>query len=328
MSPEDKKEILRKSAILSNMSLIIIFLVYIILSSLTFTIYSLIVMIAIIIINSMLFMHFKNIMRDQESDENIFQYITDDMSWRYVTYISIFFLIMLIAQGYIKLVDRYSYLILLNAFIIFIWAVSANNPMVTILIKKSKKLEDIFINNEAAQLSQEMGIKEPEIYVINTNDRIANAFEVNRRESYVFITSYLMNVLDYNELIGVLAHELSHIKLRHNQKTIFINFLFFIVMLNIISLAITSTNPIFFYTTPLLFLILLLFIGLVVPAIKRHNEVQADLNAVKYVNKEYLIDGLKRISEIDKIPENVMKSLSLDHPSTEKRIRLIENSKS
>ena len=200
--------------------------------------------------------------------------------------------------------------------------------MVTILIKKSKKLEDIFINNEAAQLSQEMGIKEPEIYVINTNDRIANAFEVNRRESYVFITSYLMNVLDYNELIGVLAHELSHIKLRHNQKTIFINFLFFIVMLNIISLAITSTNPIFFYTTPLLFLILLLFIGLVVPAIKRHNEVQADLNAVKYVNKEYLIDGLKRISEIDKIPENVMKSLSLDHPSTEKRIRLIENSKS
>ncbi len=328
MSPEDKKEILRKSAILSNMSLIIIFLVYIILSSITFTIYSLIVMIAIIIINSMLFMHFKNIMRDQESDENIFQYITDDMSWRYVTYISIFFLIMLLAQGYIKLVDRYSYLILLNAFIIFIWAVSANNPMVTILIKKSKKLEDIFINNEAAQLSQEMGIKEPEIYVINTNDRIANAFEVNRRESYVFITSYLMNVLDYNELIGVLAHELSHIKLRHNQKTIFINFLFFIVMLNIISLAITSTNPIFFYTTPLLFLILLLFMGLVVPAIKRHNEVQADLNAVKYVNKDYLIDGLKRISEIDKIPENVMKSLSLDHPSTEKRIRLIENSKS
>ena len=40
-----------------------------------------------------------------------------------------------------------------------------------------------------------------------------------------------------------------------------------------------------------------------VPAVKRHNEVQADLNALKYVNKEYLIDGLKRISEIDKIPE-------------------------
>ncbi|WP_298278738.1 M56 family metallopeptidase [Ferroplasma sp.] len=328
MSPEDKKEILRKSALLSNLSLIIIFLVYIILSSIPFSIYTVVVMLAIIIINSMLFMHFKNIMRDQDSDENIFQYITDDMSWRYVTYLSIFFLVMLLAQGYIKLVDQYSYLIILNAFIIFIWGISANNPMVSILIRKSKKLQDIFINNEAAHLSEEMGIKEPEIYIINTNDRIANAFEVNRRESYVFITSYLMNVLDYNEIIGVLAHELSHIKLRHNQKTTFINFIFFIVMINIISLAITSTNPLFFYMTPLFFLILILFIMLVVPAVKRHNEVQADLNALKYVNKEYLIDGLKRISEIDKIPENVMKSLSLDHPSTEKRIQLIENSKS
>ncbi len=328
MLPQDKKEMLQKSALLSNVSLIIIFLVYIILSSIKFTLYSLLIMVVIIVINSLLFMHFKNIMRDQESDENIFQYITDDMSWRYVTYLSIFFLIMLIAQGYISAVDQYSYLILLNAFIVFIWAVSANNPMVTILIKKSKKLQDIFINNEVAHLSEEMNIREPEVYVINTNDRIANAFEVNRRESYIFITSFLMNVLDYNEIIGVLAHELSHIKLRHNQKTIFINFIFFIIMINIITMAITSTNILFFYSTPALFLILLLFIMLVVPAIKRRNEVQADLNAVKYVNKDYLINGLKRISEIDKIPENVMKSLSLDHPSTEKRIKLIENSKS
>ena len=29
----------------------------------------------------------------EDTDENIFQYITDDMSWRYVTYLSIFFLL-------------------------------------------------------------------------------------------------------------------------------------------------------------------------------------------------------------------------------------------
>ena len=46
-----------------------------------------------------------------------------------------------------------------------------------------------------------------------------------------------------------------------------------------------------------------LVIMIVLPAIKRHNEVEADLNAVKYVNKDYLIDGLRRISETDKIPE-------------------------
>ena len=214
MTPADKKQVLQKSAVLSNASLILIFLVYIILSEISFTVYSLVIMVGIIIGNSLLFMHFKNIMRDQESDENIFEYISDDLSWRYVTYLSIFFLVMLIAQGYIKAVNAYSDLIILNAFIIFIWAVSANSPMVNILVRKSEKLQDIYINNEAADLSVEMGIKEPEIYIINTNGRIANAFEVNKKESYVFLTSYLMSILDHDEIVGVLAHELSHIKLR------------------------------------------------------------------------------------------------------------------
>ncbi len=328
MVPSDKKRILQQSAILSNSSLLLLFLVYIILSEIPFTIYTLIIMVGIIIVNSLLFMHFKNIMRDQESDENIFQYISDDLSWRYVTYLSIFFLALLIAQGYIKIVDTYSYLVILNAFIIFVWSISANNPMVNILVRKSEKLQDIYLNNEAADISAQMGIKEPEIYVINTNGRIANAFEVNKKDSYVFITSYLISILNPDEIVGVLAHELSHIKLRHNHKTIMVNFIVFIIMLNLISLAITSTISLFFYMTPVFFLILFLFIFLVSPAMKRHNEVQADLNAVKYVNKDYLINGLRRIAETDKIPENVMRSLSLDHPSTEKRIKLIENSKS
>ncbi len=328
MTPADKRQVLQKSAVLSNASLILIFLVYIILSEISFTVYSLVIMVGIIIGNSLLFMHFKNIMRDQESDENIFEYISDDLSWRYVTYLSIFFFVMLIAQGYIKAVNAYSDLIILNAFIIFIWAFSANSPMVNILVRKSEKLQDIYINNEAADLSVEMGIKEPEIYIINTNGRIANAFEVNKKESYVFLTSYLMSILDHDEIVGVLAHELSHIKLGHNKKTIFVNFIVFIFMLNLISLSLTSTDASFFYMTPVFFIVLILFIMIVLPAIKRHNEVEADLNAVKYVNKDYLIDGLRRISETDKIPENVMRSLSLDHPSTEKRIRLIENSKS
>ena len=148
MTPADKKQILQKSAILSNLSLIIIFFVYIILSEIPFTVYTILVMVSIIIINSLLFMHFKDAMRDQESDENIFQYITDDLSWRYVTYLSIFFLAMLIAQGYIKIVDTYSYLVILNAFIIFIWSISANNPMVNILVRKSEKLQDIYLNKE------------------------------------------------------------------------------------------------------------------------------------------------------------------------------------
>ncbi len=328
MDTNNKESVLRKSAILSNLSLIILFITYLALASIKFTLYTILVMIAIIIINTLLFMHFKNIMRGEETDQNIFQYITDDMSWRYVIYLSIFLLAVLLIEGEIPVLSSYSYIVLLNAFLIFIWAISANNPMVNILIRQSKKLEDIFINNEAAELSAQMNINPPEIYILNAGNRIANAFEVNKKESYIFITSYLMQILDQDEIVGVLAHELSHIKLRHNQKTILLNFIVFIALLNLITFSISSTNPTIFYITPLYILVLFLFMALVFPAIKRRHEVQADLNAVKYVNKEYLEDGLRKISEIDKIPENVMRSLSLDHPSTEKRIKLIENSKS
>ncbi|MEM0139852.1 MAG: M48 family metalloprotease [Ferroplasma sp.] len=328
MDTNQKQQILARSALLSNFSLIILFIAYIMLSSIPFSIYTVIVMLSIIIINSLLFMHFKDIMRGTESDENIFQYITDDMSWRYVTYLSIFLLAMLIVEGEIPTLRVYAYLVLLNAFLIFIWAIAANSPMVNILIKKAKRLEDIFINNEVAELASQMNINIPEVYIINTGDRIANAFEVNKKESYIFITSYLMQILDYNEIIGVLAHELSHIKLKHNRKTMLINFVVFIILLNLISISISSVNPSVFYTTPVYVLALIIFIVIISPALKRRNEVQADLNAVKYVDKEYLVDGLRKISEIDKIPENVLRSVSLDHPSTEKRIRLIENSKS
>ncbi len=324
-----EKLVLRNSSIISHTSLFLILISYIVLSGVKFSIFVALTMFVVIMIIAGLFIYFKrNINRSKSSENNVFYYMANDLSWRYVIYLSIFFFIALILGGTIKIVHEYSELIILNAFIIFIWAISANNPMVNFLIGKSVKLSDVFINNEVSQLSTEMNIKDPTVYILNTNNRIANAFEVNSKEAYVFITGYLMNILDYNEIIAVLAHELSHIKLRHNKKTSFINFITFIIIINFISLGLVTGNALLYFASPIFFILLLLFIFLGVPAIKRRNEIKADLNAVKYVNKQYLIDALEKISNIDKIPENVMKSLSLDHPSTAKRVKIIENSKS
>jgi len=323
----NEKEALKSSAIISQISLFLILISYIVLSGVKFSIFVVIIMLVIIILISVLFIYFKrSVNKDKNSENDVFYYMTNDLSWRYVIYLSIFFFIALILEGTVKIVHEYSYLIILNAFIIFIWAVSANNPMVHFLVGKSAKLSDIFINDEVSQLSMEMNIKDPTVYILNTDNRIANAFEINSKEAYVFITGYLMNILDYNEIIAVLAHELSHIKLKHNRKTSLINFITFIVLINFISLGMVTNNTFLFFMSPIFFILLLLFLFLVVPAIKRRNEVQADLNAVKYVNKQYLIDALEKISNTDKIPDNVLRSLSLDHPSTAKRVKLIENS--
>ena len=137
-----------------------------------------------------------------------------------------------------------------------------------------------------------------------------------------------MNILDYNEIIAVLAHELSHIKLKHNRKTALINFGVYIIVINVAALGFVFNIGILLALSPFFFISLIVFLFLIIPAIKRRNEVAADLNAVRYVKKEYLESALIKISNIENIPENVMKSLSLDHPATSKRIEIIEKSKS
>lgn len=58
------------------------------------------------------------------------------------------------------------------------------------------------------------GMHKPKIAVINS--RVPNAFATGKgqRSSVVAVTSSLMDILDYDELEGVLAHELTHIKNR------------------------------------------------------------------------------------------------------------------
>jgi heat shock protein HtpX len=58
------------------------------------------------------------------------------------------------------------------------------------------------------------GMHKPKIAVMNS--RVPNAFATGKRQrsSVVAVTTSLMDILDYDELEGVLAHELTHIKNR------------------------------------------------------------------------------------------------------------------
>lgn len=65
-----------------------------------------------------------------------------------------------------------------------------------------------------AELCQTMHIPMPKLWIIKSH--MANAFATGRSPSHasVAITTGILKVLDQNELRGVLAHELSHIKNR------------------------------------------------------------------------------------------------------------------
>lgn len=63
-------------------------------------------------------------------------------------------------------------------------------------------------------LSQKAGLPMPKVYIIDADQ--PNAFATGRNPKYgaVAVTTGIMRLLDRNELAGVIAHELSHIKNR------------------------------------------------------------------------------------------------------------------
>lgn len=65
-----------------------------------------------------------------------------------------------------------------------------------------------------AMLANNAALPMPRVYVIDTD--VPNAFATGRSPDHaaVAVTTGLMNALDYNELSGVLGHELAHVKHR------------------------------------------------------------------------------------------------------------------
>lgn len=68
--------------------------------------------------------------------------------------------------------------------------------------------------NIVKNLAQKADLPMPRVYVINSP--VPNAFATGRNPSHaaVAVTTGIMQVLDYNEISGVLGHELAHVKHR------------------------------------------------------------------------------------------------------------------
>ena len=228
--------------------------------------------------------------------------------------------------------------------------------------RPATKDEDLKLVNILDSLVISAGLQEkPQLYVIE--DAQPNAFATGRnpKHAVICVTTGLLEKLDYYELEGVLAHEMSHIKNYDILLSAVVS-----VMVGFVVILSDWFTRISFYggrrgrdrdndnngnaivmLIGLIFLILAPIFGqLMQLAISRKREFLADATAIEFTrNPDGLISALEKISAdpnelkvANKATENMYianpfrdKKKSSDlwstHPSTEARIEALKNLK-
>ncbi|MBI5179520.1 MAG: zinc metalloprotease HtpX [Nitrospinae bacterium] len=80
--------------------------------------------------------------------------------------------------------------------------------------KEVTEAESPFLHQTVRQLSQAAGMPMPKVYLIPSEQPNAFATGRNPEHAAVAVTNGIMRVLDKEELAGVLAHEMAHVKNR------------------------------------------------------------------------------------------------------------------
>ena len=217
-------------------------------------------------------------------------------------------------------------LLILNSFFPVLLFIMYEPPAARKLAIKGDELVGP-LKEKVEELKTTMGVGEAEVYVINLDRiKIANAMQIGAKGKYVFISSYLLNNLNEEETLAVLAHDFAHIKNKHVKKSLLLFGVQFWIALNIflliplfgLSKDITLTLQLVTIWIPIIFNMILF------PVLRRRFEMQADLDAAMYVGKEPMISALNKLSELSLIPKNVSPLWGLSHPSISKRIEKIK----
>lgn len=220
--------------------------------------------------------------------------------------------------------------------------------------------EDLQLTNILEGLMVASGLEhKPRLYVVESAQPNAFATGRNPEHAIICVTTGLLKKLDYYELEGVVAHELSHIK----NYDILLSAVISVMVGFIVMISDIFTRSMFRSSSrdkdddnkgnAILLLIGLLFLilspivsNLIQLAVSRRREYLADATAVQFTrNPDGLISALKKISSDDSkldVASNSnsymyienpfpkkrgarMSNLFSTHPSVEERVEALEN---
>ena len=190
----------------------------------------------------------------------------------------------------------------------------------------SRPLDDTYLISKAAELSEKLGTGKLGLFVMNLGRfRIANAGQVGTRKYSVFITDYLLDNLSPEENVAVIAHEFAHAKQKHVLKTASIAWAITVICGNLMVYPVdVGSYPVIALVLPGVgFMLLMVSLILIIPAIQRRFEAQADLIAASVINGMDLVNALQKISRLNFTPSEISRHWSLDHPPTRERVKKI-----
>ena len=220
------------------------------------------------------------------------------------------------------------------------------SSLIVPLFNKQTPLEDVDLKIVIEKFATKVGFKLNNIYVIDGSKRSSKAnayFAGFGPKKRIVLYDTLINDLENEEIVGVLAHEIGHYKKKHTLYNLVLSILTTGLMLYILSLFIDSTllaqalgvDKPSFHIAIIAFGILYSPIseitGLLMNVLSRKFEYQADDFAKNNYDAKYLISALKKLSKnalSNLTPHSLYSFMNYSHPTLLQRIINLKNTES
>ena len=171
------------------------------------------------------------------------------------------------------------------------------------LSSKEKNVYDV-----VEKISEREHIKIPEVWIYNSKDPNAFATGPTKNRALVCVSSWLLDIMDKDEIEWVVAHEMAHV-INWDMVTMTLlqwiinTFVIFISRIAAYAfekfiLKSNESNPIVYYSVSFVFQIILSILASIIVAwFSRYREYRADEWSSMYVWKQKMIASLKKLRE-------------------------------
>lgn len=177
--------------------------------------------------------------------------------------------------------------------------------------KAADEKKYVYLHNLVEGLALAANIPKPKVYVIDEKSPNAFATGRNPKNASLAVTSGLLEIMDRQELEGVIAHEMSHIQNRDIQIMTVVSVLFGIVSI-VSDIALRgvifgagsrkeNSNGIMLIVALIFIILSPIFALLIQMSISRNREYLADSSAAKLTRyPKGLANALRKISNVNK----------------------------